>query len=170
MRLLVVAAIAVLLACGCSPQPSSPTVVASPTSTTGPTIISGGCGSTPIFKGGAPAWAHKLEGTYTYQEEVPHVLANPPTAIGFLYGYPLRAGHPENPSNKILWLVDLLPRTGSLDIIAHPLGAATPTVNAGAAFLPSGDVPSTIDMPQPGCWQFDLSWSGHHAELDVAYQ
>ena len=90
--------------------------------------------------------------------------------IGFLYGYPLRAGHPENPSNKILWLVNLQPRAGSLDISAHPVGAPAPIVKQSAAFLTSGDVPSIIDLPQSGCWHFDLTWSGHHAGMDIAYQ
>ena len=90
--------------------------------------------------------------------------------IGFVYGYPLRAGHPANPSNKILWLVNLLPRAGSLDISAHPVGAAAPIVNQSAPFLTSGDVPSIIDLPKSGCWHFDLTWSGHQAGMDIAYQ
>jgi len=41
--------------------------------------------------------------------DLPYVLAVPQTAAGFIFGYPLRAGHPVNPSNKILWVVDFPP-------------------------------------------------------------
>ncbi|MGH7760214.1 MAG: hypothetical protein ACREOY_02185 [Candidatus Dormibacteraceae bacterium] len=160
---------AAVTAFACSPQPGS-SALASPSPSVSAIVLTSGCGSTPIFKGGAPGWAHQLEGTSTYQEFVPYVLAAPATVIGFLYGYPLRAGHPENPSNKILWLVNLPPRAGSLDISAHPVGAPAPIVNQSAAFLTSGDVPSIIDLPQSGCWHFDLTWSGHHAGMDIAYQ
>ncbi len=165
MRLLFAQCVAVLLATGCSGGAASASPVPHPSATT----VAGGCGSTPIYVGGAPAWLHKLEGSLTYQEIVPHVLATPPTAAGFLYGFPLRAGHPENPTNKILWLVKLPPFAGSLDITAHPAGAATPTVNQSVAFLASGDLPSIVDMPQPGCWHFDLAWSGHHATVELEY-
>ena len=166
MRVIGVAAIAILVV-GCSPtQPSS--IHTSPTPHG--VVVSAGCGSTPIFKGGAPDWAHELEGSQTYQDIVPYVLASPPTAVGFLYGYPLRAGHPQNPTNKILWLVELPPRAGSLDITAHPHGAIAPEFSSSAAFLDSGDIPSIVDAPQPGCWTLDIGWSGHHAKVDLSYE
>ena len=166
MRLLGMAAIATLVV-SCSPaQPSSIRASSTPRAA----IASAGCGSTAIFKGGAPDWAHALEGSQRYQDIVPYVLASPPTAIGFLYGYPLRAGHPENPSNKILWLVELPPRAGSLDIAAHLNGATASDFSTSAAFLASGEVPSIVDAPQPGCWTLDIGWSGHHAAVDLSYE
>jgi len=30
--------------------------------------------------------------------------------------------------------------------------------------------PSIVDVPQPGCWRFDLSWSGHRATVYLEYQ
>ena len=166
MRRFGLAAIASLVVSCSLTQPSSNNA----TPTTNAAVLSASCGLTPILKGGAPDWAHKLEGSQTYQDLVPYVLASPPTAIGFLFGYPLRAGHPQNPSNKILWLVELPPRAGSLDITAHPKGAAAPEFAVGAAFLDSGDVPSIVDAPQPGCWTLNISWSGHHARVDLNYQ
>lgn len=149
------------LAFGCSPLPPSSQTASKSSPSAKPVTMSGGCGSTPIFKGGAPVWMLQLEGPSVYTDVTPYALASPPMAAAVIFGYPLRAGHPQNPDNKILWLVSLPPRAGSLDIAAHLVGTDTPLVSQSAAFLASGDIPSIIDMPQPGCWQFDLSWSGH---------
>jgi hypothetical protein len=171
MRVLGAVAIVAVLAFGCAAQPPSTQVAPqNPTSAKAATAMTGGCGSTRVVKGGAPAWMRELEGTSTYTDVVPYALGSPPTAAAVVFGYPLRSGHPQNPSNKILWLVSLPPRAGSLDITAHPIGAATPSVSQSAAFLPSGDIPSTIDMPQSGCWHFDLSWSGHHSAIELQYE
>jgi hypothetical protein len=101
------------------------------------------------------------------------VLALPKqSAAGFLFGYPLRAGHPENPSNKILWVVGM-PRNGSpLEIQVHPLNAAEPsvTVTQPANSSPGEIYPSIVDVPKPGCWHFDLAWSGHQASVDLMYE
>lgn len=169
MRLVVLAAMAAATVFACSPSLSgAPTP--SPTPRSIATVLPGGCGSTQILKGSAPLWVHRLAGTSTYVDIVPYVLATPPAAAGFLYGYPLRAGHSTDRNNKILWLVNLGPRAGALNISAHLIGANVPAVSTGAAFIPSGDAPSIIDMPEPGCWEFDLSWSGHEATVDIAYQ
>jgi hypothetical protein len=169
VRLSVLVAVASSTIFACSPSSiSTPTASLAPNSAA--TVLSGGCGSTQILKGGAPPWVHKLAGTSTYIDIVPYVLAAPPTVAGFLYGYPLRAGHPTDRNNKILWLVNLGPRTGALNITAHLIGATATPVSTGAAFIPSGDAPSIVDLPEPGCWEFDLSWSGHQAAVDISYQ
>lgn len=172
MRSVVALAFASTVTLGCSSQPvanSSPTP--SPASVASrATVVDPGCGFTQIVKGGTPAWLHSLEGSSTYQEVVPYALSDPPTVAGFLYGYPLRAGHPTDRNNKILWLVELPPRAGSLDVTAHLIDAASQTVRYSFAFLSSGDVPSIVDVAQAGCWQIDLAWSGHHASLDLLYK
>jgi hypothetical protein len=104
------------------------------------------------------------------QLEVPYVLGTPPSVGGAIFGYPLRAGHPTNPANKILWEVDGPPYGPSLDITAHPVGQATPVVSQSVGFLASGELPSIVDMPQAGCWHFDLVWSGHQAAVELMYQ
>jgi hypothetical protein len=30
--------------------------------------------------------------------------------------------------------------------------------------------PSIVDVPQAGCWHFDLSWSGHKASVELLYR
>jgi len=82
----------------------------------------------------------------------------------------LRAGHPENPANKILWVVRT-PRTGPLTIDGHPLGAATPMIHE---ILPDnsgpGEIyPSYVDVPAAGCWQLDLRWANSRAQVELSY-
>jgi hypothetical protein len=92
-------------------------------------------------------------------------------AAGFLFGYPLRAGHPQNRRNKILWVMGL-PRNGSaLDISGHPLAVSKPSIHKTepANSSPGEIYPSYVDVPQAGCWHFDLSWSGQHAAVDLDY-
>jgi hypothetical protein len=104
--------------------------------------------------------------------DLPYVVAVPQTAAGFIFGYPLRAGHPVNPSNKILWVVDF-PRSGSLLQITGQLSDANePSVNESVppASGPGAIYPSIVDVPKPGCWRFDLSWSSQHAAVYLAYQ
>lgn len=140
---------------------TSPTGEAANSAPPGATIVPGGCGSTLLFKGAAPVWMYNLE--------FPYVLGTPPMVGGTIFGYPLRAGHPSNPANKILWEVDG-PPYGSLDITAHPVGQATPVVSQSVGFLAGGELPSIVDMPQAGCWHFDLAWSGQRAAVELMYQ
>ncbi len=146
------------VATGCTSQQSSPA--------SSPTALDGGWGATPVLRGTPPAWLNKPGSPVG----MPYVLADPPQAAGFLFAQPLRVGHPQNPSNKILWEVNELPYGPSLDLNGHPVGSATPAINDSFGFLASGDVPSTVDVPQAGCWHFDLTWSGHRASVDLLYQ
>ena len=164
--------LAMLLA-ACSAAPASPSPTGSPHANVpaGATVVAGGCGSTTIVKGKVPAWLDEA-GAHNNPDSLPYVLATPQQAAGFIFGYPLRSGHPENPSNKILWVVGW-PRNGSsLEITGHPLGAAAPivTVDRAADSSPGEIYPSIVDVPQPGCWHFDLAWAGHKASVELLYQ
>jgi hypothetical protein len=37
----------------------------------------------------------------------------------------------------------------------------------GAALSPSGNYPSSIDLPSPGCWRLELTLGRVHATMDV---
>jgi hypothetical protein len=91
---------------------------------------------------------------------------------GFLFGDPLRSGHPNNPTNKILWVVKQ-PRNGRpLYVTGHPLDAASPlTHDTQPADSSPGEIyPSIIDEPTAGCWQMTLAWNGHTDTVDLPYQ
>ena len=111
-------------------------------------------------------------GAHNNPQGLPYVLSVQQTAAGFLFGYPLRAGHPTDRANKVLWVVRL-PRDGSpLDITGQLSGASEPSVHVtqSAGSGPGEIYPSIVDVPQPGCWRFDLAWSGHQATVFLTYQ
>jgi hypothetical protein len=150
---------------GCSSEPAA---MASPSVPVGATIVPGGCGSTSILTSGIPPWLADVG----VRNPAKYVLAKPPTIAGVLFVHPLRTGHPTNPSNKILWVVSE-PRNGSaLVITGHPLAAISPAIEYSVPpdSSPGEIYPSIVDVPTAGCWHFDLSWSTHHASLDLPYQ
>ena len=130
--------------------------------------VAGGCDKTQI--GGQPAWLARA-GANNNPKDVPYVIADPPIAAGFLFGYPLRSGAPTNPSNKILWVVDR-PREGNgLVLSGHPRDTATPTTHATfpADSGPGEIYPSQVDVPSPGCWHFDLAWGANRTSIELNY-
>ncbi len=172
MRLLALAPLLALAAAGCSPGSPSGQVspIASTPPTTAATTVAGGCGSTNVYNGGVPEWLDAA-GAHNNPNGLPYLVATPPIAAGFLFGAPLRAGHPTDPTNKILWVVGE-PREGAeLRIIGHPFEASTPEVQTSvlASSSPGEIYPSVVDVPRPGCWHFDLYWAGHTAGVELAY-
>jgi hypothetical protein len=153
---------------GCD-QESKPSPSSRPSDLPGATRLSGGCGATPIYQGGIPAWLEEA-GAHNNPGQTPYVVASPEVAAGFLFANPLRAGKPENPANKILWVTRTVNR-GALSVVAHPIGSSSPVVNAEAMPASPGYIyPSIIDVPSAGCWRISLSWEGNHADLDLQYQ
>jgi hypothetical protein len=150
---------------GCSGGMAKPATVASAPSA--PTS----CNGTVTSQGGVPPGWVDVAGGHNNPTGVPFTVDQAQTVAGFVFGYPLRAGHPDNPANKILWVVRL-PRGGSeLTITGHPLGAATPVVKVvqPANSGPGEIYPSIVDMPTAGCWVLDLAWGTHRASLALPY-
>jgi hypothetical protein len=145
---------------------AGPGTMASPSPVEGARRVAGGCGSTPLFRGATPPWAP------TDPTDLTYAVATPATAAGFLFGYPLRAGHPQQRANKILWVVRSPREDKPLVIDGHPLGLSSPTVHVSrAADSGPGEIyPSIIDVPGGGCWHFTLVWATGRAELDLAYR
>jgi hypothetical protein len=100
---------------------------------------------------------------------VPYALASGGTAAAFFFADPLRAGHPINPSNKVLWVVRF-PRAGKpLTITARRAAGSSQVVRIRrpADSGPGEIYPSYIDLPEPGCWQLTLAWGAHRAGINV---
>ncbi|MFC4530507.1 hypothetical protein [Sphaerisporangium dianthi] len=91
--------------------------------------------------------------------------------LGYLFAGRLRAGHPTDPANKILWYVRQ-PRDGApLEIAAHPKGTAEPVVRSSqpADSGPGEIYPSIVDVPSAGCWTLDLTWGSNRDSLELTY-
>ena len=167
------AAAAMMFVAGSCSSASVPATTRSalPTPVAKASTLAGGCGVTQVASGGAPAWLIQAAGGSSAPSGVPYVVATPAIAGGFIFGYPLRAGHPDNPTNKILWVVRN-PREGSqLELDGRPLGAELPTVHfAEPANSSPGEVyPTIVDVPTAGCWQFSLHWAQNQADIQLAY-
>jgi hypothetical protein len=156
----IAAAAAVLILCACGSGRHTLTAKQA-------TIVPGGCSQTGLRHGLPPRWAMAA-------------FADSSSAIGtfaigvhrkaLAYFARLRAGHPTNPANKILWIVHP-PRGSELVIRVHPLGAAHPliTVRRPADSSPGPIFPSYVDVPRAGCWDITLRWSGGIDSFDLAY-
>ena len=123
-----------------------------------------------MLSGGVPGWLDEA-GAHNNPDGLPYALASPVHAGGFLFGYPLTASRRQGPANKILWVVGM-PRNGSaLEITGHLINVRTPAVHVTqpADSSPGEIYPSIVDVPNAGCWHFDLMWDGHKTSIDLKY-
>jgi hypothetical protein len=130
----------------------------------------GGCGATVAYRGAIPAWLNEATGNNA-PDGLPYVVAASAMTAGFIFGHPLRAGHPADPANKILWVVRT-PREGApLQITVRPVAAAAPVLHqeVPANSGPGEIYPSVVDVPTAGCWHLALRWRTGAAELDLRY-
>ncbi|MGI8507479.1 MAG: hypothetical protein ACR2MK_11890 [Solirubrobacteraceae bacterium] len=118
-----------------------------------------------MHNGNLPAWTASAR----VPGSGPYAITEHGNAVGIMGQ--LRAGHPRNPANKILWIVRL-PRNGSdLVIRARPLSASSPviTVTLPPDSSPGEIYPSYVDVPEAGCWRLTLRWAGHTDSLELSY-
>jgi hypothetical protein len=131
----------------------------SPQPTGLPTNAAAGCA---VATAELPIWAQA--GFSPPTETQRYVLGVNRNIVGVLFGYPLRSPAHSDRMNKILW-VSRLATEGPLEIQARLAGSS----RVASRQLADGPGPSIIDMPTPGCWIFDLSWSGHTDQVAVPY-
>jgi hypothetical protein len=132
----------------------------------------GGCVATRVHRGAPPAWTAPAWADSSPGFTLPYALSSGDAAAAFFFANPLRAGHPTNPHNKILWVVRY-PRNGKpLNIVARSPTDPGKTVRASwpADSEPGEIYPSYVDLPKPGCWELTLSWDTHTAHLDLQVQ
>jgi hypothetical protein len=126
------------------------------------------CTPAPIHDGAPPGWTAPAWSSSSGPVRVPFALASGETAAAFFWAR-LRAGHPDNPANKVLWVVRA-PREGHpLVIEASPAGAPgrKVVIREEADSGPGEIYPSYVDLPTPGCWRLALRWGTHRASIDV---
>jgi hypothetical protein len=126
------------------------------------------CAPAPIEHGAPPSWSAAAWSSSSPDFRVPYALASGDTAGAFFFADPLRAGHPKNPSNKVLWIV-AAPRNGHpLRIVARrPDSSQTVRMQLPADSGPGEIYPSGVDLPSAGCWKLSLAWGAHRASIDV---
>ena len=124
-----------------------------------------------ISYGPLPVWARA--GFNPPDQPIAYVLGARGDMVAVLFGgrrHPLYSPPKPDRGNKILWVSRLPVRTfGNLDITARRLVGGAEIGPVVRRIVSGGPGPSGIDMPQPGCWHFNLRWSGHQDSVDLAY-
>jgi hypothetical protein len=124
------------------------------------------CAAASVKTAAPPAWAAPAFADSSPGLKIPYALAAGGKAAAVFFAR-LRAGHPTNPYNKVLWIVRA-PRDGKpLRIIARQ-GETTVRITRPADSGPGEIYPSYVDLPSPGCWRLDLAWGPHRTQIDLA--
>jgi hypothetical protein len=121
---------------------------------------------TAIREGPLPEWARY--GFTPPDQPVRYVIGEKSRIVGVVFGYPFRApAAADGRNNKILWVSNAAKAGAPPDLVidAHLNGASV----SAKRTITGGPGPSIVDMPQAGCWTFDLTWSGVHDRLAVPY-
>ena len=131
------------------------------------------CTATAVRRGAAPRWTAPAWSTSSpgFASQLRYVVSAGGNVVGVLFAYPLRAGRPESPANKILWIVRQPRRGQPLHIRAQPVGfsARGVTTSWPANASPGEIYPSIDNVPLPGCWRFTLRWAGHTDVVALHY-
>ena len=149
---------AILVACSSSASQAVPG---------GAHLVSGGCGRTKLYTGASPTWTASAGPP----AELVGATADHGDVAAVLFGYPLRAGHPQDRANKILWIVRQARDGSELTLTGHRLGTDHPSVTYHQPddSNPGEIYPSIIDVPTPECWQYTVAWHGHTDQIELPY-
>ena len=116
--------------------------------------------------GPLPVWARS--GFHPPNQPIGHVMGLRDDIVAILWGGPessLWAPPLPHQGNKVLWVPRHIDEVGTPLTIRATLNG---THRAVTRKLP--DVgPSYVDLPAPGCWTLDLSWSGHQDQVELWY-
>jgi hypothetical protein len=121
--------------------------------------------SAKVLTGVLPTWAR--DGFSDPEPAVPHVLSTKGNMTAILFGATLHSPPSKDVNNKILWVTrPIQGGSGTLFIDAVRAGTTTHVRRE----VPGGPGPSTIDLPQPGCWHLKLHWGTQHDTIDLVYR
>jgi hypothetical protein len=122
-----------------------------------------------IRHGALPRWTRPAFADSSPDTHIPYALSSDGQIAAVMFAPRLRAGHPSDPANKVLWIVHF-PRHG------HPLrmaarSAADPGVTVHSSWSadssPGQIYPSYVDLPRAGCWSLTLTSGNHTSHIDV---
>ncbi len=116
-----------------------------------------------------PTWAQA--GFDPPDQSVPHVTGVEGSIVGVVFGDPLSSTTVAGHTNKILWVQSPLsqspPSPGDPDLKIHATLNGSET--AVDRVVSGGPGPSIVDMPETGCWTFNLSWAGRTDRVALRY-
>lgn len=125
----------------------------------------------PISAKPLPTWATAGFSDPTAPQQ--YVTSQSGSVIAILFG-PLYGPPRAGDGNKILWVAApsaggaQLPPAG-VDPDLHITGHLEGSDKTVTTVVQGGPGPSGVDVPAPGCWEFDLTWSGYHDSIALNY-
>jgi hypothetical protein len=131
--------------------------------------VAGDCVPTPVVRGAPPGWSKAAWSMSSHPVRLPYALASGDVAMAVVAVGSLRAGHPTNPANKVLWVVRF-PRQGRPLLITARQGDRVVQIRLPPDSSPGEIYPSYVDLPTPGCWRLALAWGPHQGNLNVEVQ
>ena len=119
--------------------------------------------SCTVDDGVLPQWA--WIGFSEPSPRIAHVLGQRGDITAILFAQPLYAPTPPpGRGNKVLWVGRV---AGAGDLV---IDASLPGTNRHVRqVVTGGPGPSTVDLPVPGCWRFDLRWGDYTDTLTLNY-
>lgn len=121
-----------------------------------------------VERGVLPAWARA--GFSEAEPIVPHVIGRSSEVAAIIFGDPLSSPPSAGHTNKVLWVArqtSASPTT--LEISAQRMVGATPVGEPVERRVEGGPGPSTVDLPDAGCWRLTLTWANRTDSLDLGY-
>jgi hypothetical protein len=158
-----VGALLLLLSGACSTS-QGPAQKAQASPSTAIHTYSGGCAGTVLTDAEPPLWA---QGGWTHTKgaawPVAWAFGTTHDSVAYLFATQLVAGtspRSDGSNNKVLWVVKDYPSGANVTVEGRMLGRSEPAVTIEGG-------PSIVDVPTPGCWTFQLSWSaqGRHTSV-----
>lgn len=117
-------------------------------------------------RGALPAWAR---GGFSDPEPImPHVVSVSGEITAILFDDPLSSPPSTERTNKILWVL----RQGEasdLTISAQRMDGTSPVGAHVERRIERFPGPSTVDLPEAGCWRLTLTWADRTDTLDLEY-
>jgi hypothetical protein len=120
----------------------------------------------PLRTGVLPEWART--GFSDPEPRMPFRLTDSGALAAIVFAAPLTAPPRPDAGNKILWVVKDYPAE-------LPAEDFTFTARlSGSDRVVTGDLgrapgPSSVDVPEPGCWHLELRWGTYADTIDLAY-
>ncbi len=92
--------------------------------------------------------------------------------VGVIFPEALIAGErSDGASNKILWIVkDRNDSHLAVEAVATESSKEAPLVTFPPNSGPGEMYPSSVDVPEPGCWELTLSWASETAVVELIYE
>jgi hypothetical protein len=154
-----------------SPLEPSPSAIATASVAASPSpslaVVSGPCAPDVQLKV-LPEWARA--GFSDPEPTALQALGRSGEIIAILFGGTLYSPPSDEVSNKILWVAkDGTTGPEGLVISAQRMDGAEPLGEPVERVVEGGPGPSTIDLPEPGCWRLSLTWADRTDSLDLEY-